>query len=64
MCTKDLEEIQERIKNIKTLEELEELEAAGIIEGLIYKDNFTPIFDAVIVDDDTLLISENFEDEL
>lgn len=42
MCNTTLEDIEERIKNIKTLEELEELEAAGIIEGIIYKDNFTP----------------------
>ena len=57
MCIKTLVEIQERIENIKTLEELEELEeleAAGIIEGIIYKDNFTPLIDALIIDDDTV----------
>lgn len=56
MCNTTLEDIEERIKNIKTLKELEELEelgAAGIIEGLIYKDNFTPLLDAVIIDNDT-----------
>lgn len=57
MCIKTLVEIQERIENIKTLEELEELEeleAAGIIEGIMYKDNFTPLIDALIIDDDTV----------